>query len=63
MKPILLAIKPVNNSSSLKFNLSNRTNLVNSIGIGPRNILRTCQQDKISYFKKPENLLKFEMKL
>ena len=44
MKPILLSIKPVNKWFPLKFNLSNRANLVNSIGIGPRKRLRICQQ-------------------
>jgi len=40
MKPILLSIKPVNNGSRLKFTLSNSPNLVNSIGIGPRSIIK-----------------------
>jgi len=35
MKSILLSIKPVNNGSSPKSNLSNRTNLVKPIGIEP----------------------------
>ena len=51
MKPILLSIKPVNNGSSAKSNLSNRVNLVNSSGIEPRKRLRICQQDQISLKK------------
>jgi len=51
MKPILLSMKPVNNSSSLKSNLFNRANLVNSIGIGPRKRLRTSQQDQNLFFQ------------
>jgi len=52
MKPILLLIKPVKKRSPLKSNLSNRTNLVNSIGIGPiEEIGHISKKSKISSFK------------
>ena len=49
MKPILLSIKPV--KRSLNFNLSNRANLANSSGIGPRKRLSLYQKDQIYSFK------------
>jgi len=64
MKPILLSIKLVNKGSSSKSNLSNRANLVNSIGIEPiKEIEYMTTRSKISSFiNKPEKLFCFDLK-
>ena len=49
MKPILLSIKPV--KGSLKDKLSNRANLVNSIGIGPMKEIKHMRTNQTSSFK------------
>jgi len=58
MKPILLSIKPPNNFSPDSFKFFNPTNLVKSIGIGPRKEIKDMSTRSNLFFQnKPEKLL------